>query len=335
MSNRELGRVFVTGADGFIGSHLVEELVERNFEVTALCYYNSFGNYGWLSDLIHKKKPRNLKAILGDIRDPFFMKKVLRDQNTVFHLAALIAIPYSYVAPYSYFETNLTGTLNILEACLDSPAVSRLIHTSTSEVYGTAKFIPINENHPLQGQSPYSASKIAADMAVESYFRSMSLPAVILRPFNTYGPRQSMRAIIPTIISQVLSGSTDIKLGSLKPTRDFNYVKDTVNAFLEIALANDDVLGKIFNTGTSTEISIGELVSKIEKIFEIKLNVVVENERFRPQMSEVERLISDPSKLKLATNWKPKFQLEEGLTKVIEWMKNQNYYLSSSNVYHV
>ncbi|APJ05176.1 GDP-mannose 4,6-dehydratase [Silvanigrella aquatica] len=336
MSKRELGKIFVTGSDGFIGSHLVETLIENGFEVTALCQYNSFGKYGWLDDFTHKKCPHNLKLILGDIRDPFFLKKMIKDHDTVFHLAALIAIPYSYVAPQSYFETNVLGTLNVMEACLDSSRVSRFIHTSTSEVYGTAQFVPITEKHPLQGQSPYSASKIGADMAVESYFRSMSLPAVILRPFNTYGPRQSMRAVIPTIISQILSGNSEIKLGNLTTTRDFNYVIDTVKAFIALAeSSNDDILGQSFNTGTGQEISIEDIFKLISKMLDKKISIVTEEERKRPEKSEVERLLSDPTKLFQATGWKAKFSLEEGILQLIHWMKNRSDYLQENTRYFV
>ncbi|MBX9840035.1 GDP-mannose 4,6-dehydratase [Silvanigrella sp.] len=336
MSKRDLGKIFVTGSDGFIGSHLVENLVERGFEVTALCQYNSFGKYGWLDELTQKICPKNLNLILGDIRDPFHMKKIIKGHDTVFHLAALIAIPYSYVAPQSYFETNVLGTLNIMEACLDSGVVSRFIHTSTSEVYGSAQFVPITENHPLQGQSPYSASKIGADMAVESYFRSMSLPSVILRPFNTYGPRQSMRAVIPTIIAQVLSGKSEIKLGNLTATRDFNYVIDTVEAFIALAHCNNDsILGQSFNTGTGQEISIEDLAKLISKVTDKKFSIITEDERKRPEKSEVERLISDPTKLFQATGWKSKFSLEEGIFQLTHWMKNREEYLKENIRYYV
>ena len=334
MSQRNLGRVYVTGGDGFIGSHLVETLLQKNFEVTALCQYNSFGHFGWLEE-ISQKKHKNLNLILGDIRDPFFMKETIKDHNTVFHLAALIAIPYSYVAPQSYFETNVLGTLNVMEACLQHN-VTRFIHTSTSEVYGTAQFVPITEKHPLQGQSPYSASKIGADMAVESFYRSMNLPAVTLRPFNTYGPRQSMRAVIPTVIAQVLSKNYEIKLGNTTPTRDFNYVSDTVDAFISIAQAADEkVLGQTFNTGTGSEISIKDLVTLIGKIMNVNLKINSESERLRPENSEVERLLSDPSKLQQSTGWKSKVNLEEGLSSLIEWMKDKKDYLNKSNQYSI
>ncbi|WP_158999145.1 GDP-mannose 4,6-dehydratase [Pigmentibacter ruber] len=336
MSKRNLGKVFVTGSDGFIGSHLVETLVERGFEVTALCQYNSFGKYGWLDDYTQNKCPHNLNLILGDIRDPFYLKKMIKGHDTVFHLAALIAIPYSYVAPQSYFETNVLGTLNVMEACLNYSNVSRFIHTSTSEVYGTAQFVPITEKHPLQGQSPYSASKIGADMAVESYYRSMSLPAVTLRPFNTYGPRQSMRAVIPTIISQVLSGNSEIKLGNLSATRDFNYVMDTVEAFIAVGENNNEsILGQSFNTGTGQEISIQDICKLIAKITDKKFSIITENERIRPEKSEVERLLSDPSKLYQATGWKAKYSLEEGLIEVLNWMKNRKEYLLQKTIYYV
>ncbi len=333
MPTKELGKVYVTGADGFIGSHLVEKLVAENYDVTALCLYNSFGNFGWLNE-ISEKKPKNLKIILGDIRDPFFMKESIKGHDTVFHLAALIAIPHSYKAPKSYVETNINGTLNILEACL-SAQVKRFIHTSTSEVYGSAQFVPITEQHPLQAQSPYSATKIAADMLVESYFKSFDLPSIILRPFNTYGPRQSMRAIIPTIVAQVLSGNKEIKVGNLSPIRDFNFVTDTVNAFLAVSLATDSkVLGKTFNTGTGSEASIHELFSLISKITDTDYKIISDHERIRPEKSEVEKLISDPSKLKDATGWCPKYSLLEGITEFIEWIRFQKRYLKLSDIYH-
>jgi NAD dependent epimerase/dehydratase len=335
MSKRQLGKIYVTGSDGFIGSHLVERLVNQGYEVTALCLYNSFGNYGWLEE-ISQKNLKNLKIILGDIRDPFFMKDSMKNHDTVFHLAALIGIPYSYVAPQSYFETNILGTLNVMEGCLQNN-ISRFIHTSTSEVYGSAIFTPITELHPLQGQSPYSASKIGADMAVESFYRSMQLPAVTLRPFNTFGPRQSMRAIIPTLISQILSNEFEIKLGNLSPTRDFNYVLDTVEAYIAIAEAGDEekILGQVFNTGTGIEISIGDLVTLVSNLMNTELKIISETNRLRPANSEVERLISDSSKLRNATGWKPKYNLEEGLSHLIEWMKSQEKYLMKSKSYSI
>jgi NAD dependent epimerase/dehydratase len=333
MHERELGKIYVTGSDGFIGSHLVEKLINRGYDVTALCMYNSYGSFGWLESLVEKKL-KNLKVVLGDIRDPYFLNESIKGHDTVFHLAALIAIPYSYAAPHSYFETNTLGTLNVMNACLNAN-ISRFIHTSTSEVYGTAKFVPISENHPLQAQSPYSASKIAADMAVESFYRSMNLPSVILRPFNTFGPRQSMRAVIPTLISQILSGNKKISLGSLTPTRDFNYVLDTVNAFIAVAEApNEKVLGGVFNTGTGKEVSIGDLVNLVIEIMNIEIIVIQEKERYRPEKSEVERLLSDPTHLKNATGWKAEYSLEDGLVKLIEWIKGQRSYLLRSDYYH-
>lgn len=331
--NRNLGKIFVTGADGFIGSHLVETLISQQYEVTALCLYNSFGKYGWL-EKISQQKLKNLNLILGDIRDSYFIKNVLKDHNTVFHLAALISIPYSYFAPRSYFETNILGTINLMEACLQNK-VSRFIHTSTSEVYGTALYTPINEKHPLQGQSPYSASKIGADMAVESFYRSMDLPCVTLRPFNTYGPRQSLRAVIPTIISQAINHSSSIKLGNLNSTRDFNYVLDTVEAFIAVAKGKDDLVhGQVFNTGTGQEISIQNLVHLISRILNVEINIENDENRIRPANSEVERLISDAAKLKNTLNWEPKFNLENGLTHLIEWMRQQNNYLIKSDQYY-
>ena len=330
--NRELGKVYVTGSDGFIGSHLVEELLTRGHQVTALCVYNSNGHYGWLEKYAIDC-PKNLSLILGDVRDPFFLESTIKGHDTVFHLASLIAIPYSYQAPQSYFETNSIGAINIAQACQKN-AVGRLIHTSTSEVYGPAKFVPITEKHPIQGQSPYSASKISADMVIESYFKSFDLPAVTLRPFNTYGPRQSLRAVIPTVIGQMLAGSNEIKLGSLTPTRDFNYVDDTVAAFLAVGeTINENVLGKVFNAGSEREISIGDLVAMVARLLKKEVKISSEDERIRPANSEVERLLADSTRLKELTSWKPETNLEQGLTNVISWLKDSDF-IKRSIQYH-
>lgn len=334
MSNtRALGKIYVTGGDGFIGSHLVEHLIALGYDVTALCIYNSMGRYGWLDHYRESGKPRNLNLILGDIRDAGFIDKTIAGHDTVFHLASLIAIPYSYVAPQSYFDTNVSGTMNVANACLRHN-VGRLIHTSTSEVYGSAQRVPICERHPLVGQSPYSASKIAADMLVESFVRSFGLKASTLRPFNTFGPRQSMRAVIPTVISQVLSGIEAIELGALTPTRDFNYVSNTVEAFIKLAEANDEVIGLTYNAGSGREISIKDTVHLIAKICGRDVTVRSTNERMRPQNSEVERLLCDSTKLSLKTGWMPNISLENGLAKTIAWQK-ENLSIGEAHAYHI
>lgn len=333
MTSRNLGKVYVTGADGFIGSHLVESLVRDGHEVTALCIYNSLGSYGWLNHLAIDP-PKNLKFLLGDVRDREMMQTTIAGHQTVFHLASLIAIPYSYQAPQSYFETNAMGTMNVAHACLKAGA-QRMIHTSTSEVYGTARYVPINEDHPLQGQSPYSASKIAADMIVESFQRSFNLPAVTLRPFNTYGPRQSMRAVIPTVIAQVLAGKTQISLGSVTPTRDFNYVEDTVAAFRAVAsTASDALIGQVYNAGSGREITIGDMVSLVLKLLDRKVEVIADDQRVRPAQSEVERLLCDAAKLSAATDWRPLVKLEEGLKRTIDWIRGSEEMVLRAAGYH-
>ena len=314
--------VVVTGADGFIGSHLTEALVHRGASVTALCQYNSFGSQGWLDDL--SDEARNALTITaGDIRDPHFVSNLVDGADIVFHLAALIAIPYSYVSVQSYVDTNVTGTVNVLEACRRCQ-VGRMVHTSTSEVYGTAQYTPIDEDHPLQAQSPYSASKIGADSMVDAYARSFNTHAVILRPFNTYGPRQSERAVIPTTIRQVLQPDlAEIRLGDLSPVRDFNYVGDTVDAFLAVGTADGLDWGKVYNAGSGTGITIGEMVERVQKIIGgPEKPVVTEQHRMRPADSEVMALIAQAEKFTAATGWKPRETIDSGLEKTIDWWRD-------------
>lgn len=313
-------RIAITGAEGFIGSHLAELLVRDGYHVRALVQYNSFASWGWLESLPAQVLD-GMEVILGDVRDGGSMLDLLRGADTVCHLASLIAIPYSYVAPRSYLDTNAGGTLNVLEAARTC-GTGRVVHTSTSEVYGTARTVPINEEHPLQGQSPYSASKIAADKLVESYHLSFGMPAVTLRPFNTYGPRQSARAVIPTVISQIAAGQRVIKLGSLDPTRDFNYVADTAAAFQSVMEADDDVLGGTYNAGSGTEISVADLVTLIGSVMGVEVEVVLDPERVRPPGSEVRRLVADSSALQAATSWKPQTALAVGLQATAEWFMN-------------
>ena len=307
----------VTGADGFIGSHLVEALVRRGHRVRALALYTSAGSWGWL-DALDADVLAEVEVVLGDVRDPEHMLSFCDGVDTLFHLAALIAIPYSYSAPRSYLETNAGGTLNVLEG-VRRHGVRRMVHTSTSEVFGTAQRVPIDEEHPLQGQSPYSASKIAADKMVESYVCSFEVPAVTLRPFNTYGPRQSARAVIPTVISQIAAGRRQIRLGALDPTRDFNYVADTVEAFMAVGAAEDKVVGQEFNAGSGREISIGDTVRTIAEVMGADVEVLAEEDRLRPSGSEVMRLLADRSKLHPATGWEPGHTLEEGLAITAKW----------------
>jgi UDP-glucose 4-epimerase len=310
----------VTGADGFIGSHLVEALVRRGRRVRALALYNSQGSWGWL-DALPADVLDQVEVVLGDVRDGEQVAAFCEGADTVFHLAALIAIPYSYVAPRSYLDTNVAGTLNVLEG-VRRAGVRRLVHTSTSEVFGTALRVPIDEDHPRQGQSPYSASKIAADTLVESFHRSFDLPAVTLRPFNTYGPRQSARAVIPTVIAQVAAGRRRISLGALDPTRDFNFVADTVAAFLAVGGAPDEaVLGESFNAGSGREVTIGDLVRTIAEVMGEEVEVVADPARLRPEGSEVMRLLADASKLHTATGWKPACRLEDGLAVTADWFR--------------
>jgi NAD dependent epimerase/dehydratase len=311
-------RVFVTGADGFIGSQLTEELVRRGATVRALVNYNSFGHFGWLDEL-PADVLAEIEVVSGDERDASQMLALVGGRDVVFHLAALIAIPYSYEAPRSYLSTNVEGTLNVLEACRTAN-VSRLVHTSTSEVFGTARYVPIDEAHPRTGQSPYAATKIAADALVESYHLTWRLPAIIVRPFNTYGPRQSARAIIPTVISQIAAGRTVVEVGSITPTRDFLFVRDTAAAFAVAGLA-PGLEGESFNAGTGVEISIGDLITKIAALMGVTVEVRETAERKRPESSEVFRLLADARKLRERTGWAPAFSLEAGLTETIAWIR--------------
>jgi dTDP-glucose 4,6-dehydratase len=303
-------KVLVTGADGFIGSHLVETLVRRGFTVRAMVLYNSFDSWGWLDD-----SPREIRdaieVVAGDIRDNGFVRTAVKGQDAVMHLAALIAIPYSYVAPQSYVDVNVTGTLNVVSAARDF-GTAKVMHTSTSECYGTAQFVPITEEHPLVGQSPYAASKIGADQIALSFYRSFGVPVTVCRPFNTYGPRQSARAVIPTVISQLAAGKTTIELGALSPTRDFNYVQDTVDGMISI-LGAESTSGETINLGSGHEISIGDLVTLIGTVMNKQVTVESKNERMRPEKSEVERLLADASKAKRLTGWSPAFADREGL----------------------
>jgi NAD dependent epimerase/dehydratase len=325
-------KVLVTGADGFIGSHLTERLVELGHDVKAFVYYNSFNSNGWL-DSLSKETFSKIKIFSGDIRDPNGVRKAVKDCQYVIHLAALIGIPFSYHSPDSYVDTNIKGTLNILNACRDYP-VKRVLITSTSEVYGTAKYVPIDEEHDLQGQSPYSATKIGADQMALSYYRSFNLPVVVVRPFNTYGPRQSARAVIPTIITQILKGKQKISLGSLNPTRDFVYVKDTVEGFVEILKAKK-VLGEVINIATQNEISIRDLFIKINKLCKSNVKILGDSIRKRPPKSEVERLLGNNGKIKKLTNWRPKYNLEKGLKETIEWFSNkENYKSYKTDIYN-
>ena len=312
-------KVLVTGADGFIGSHLTELLLEKGYDVRAFTLYNSFNTWGWL-DTFEKAKLNEIEVISGDIRDPNGVRTAMKGVDHVFHLAALIAIPFSYHSPDSYVDTNIKGTLNVLQAAREL-STERVLITSTSEVYGTAQYVPIDEKHPFQGQSPYSATKIGADRLAESFYRSFHLPVTIVRPFNTFGPRQSARAVIPTIITQLLAGQEEIKLGSLTPTRDFNYVKDTVNGFYEIAVSNKTI-GEEINIATQTEISIGELAQEIISQINPQAKIVTDKERLRPANSEVERLLGSNEKLKSLTKWQQRYTFAEGIAETIEWIRD-------------
>ena len=310
--------VMVTGADGFIGSHLTEELVKKGEKVKAFCYYNSFGKWGWI-DTLDPHIKNEIEVFMGDIRDPYGVRTAMQGHDIVYHLAALIAIPFSYHSPDSYVDTNIKGTLNVLNAARDV-GTKRLLVTSTSEVYGTAQYVPIDEKHPFQGQSPYSATKIGADRLAESFYRSFNLPVTIVRPFNTYGPRQSGRAVIPTIITQLLSGAKEIRLGSLTPTRDFNYVKDTAAGFMAIA-ACDKAVGEEINIATGREISIGDLANELIRQISPDAKIVCESERLRPEKSEVNRLLGCADKLRAMTGWAPAYTFEQGLAETTEWIR--------------
>jgi NAD dependent epimerase/dehydratase len=326
-------KVLVTGADGFIGSHLTEALLEAGAEVTAFVYYNSFNSWGWL-DTLPQETLRSLRVVTGDIRDPNGVRRAVADQDVVFHLAALIGIPFSYDAPDAYVDTNIKGTLNVLQAARDA-RVGRVLVTSTSEVYGTAQYVPIDENHAFQGQSPYSATKIGADRLAESFIRSFDLPVTIVRPFNTYGPRQSARAVIPTIITQLLAGQEEIRLGHTSPTRDFNYVRDTVEGFLALSTC-EDAVGEEVNIATETEISVGDLAEELIRQINPAARIVTDEERVRPANSEVERLVGSNQKIKRITDWKPRFSLRDGLAETIEWFRDHGaQYGYKHHIYNV
>lgn len=313
-------KVLVTGADGFIGSHLVHHLLEKGYSVKAFVYYNSFNSWGWL-DTFPEYLLKEIEIFTGDIRDPNGVREAVKGVDGVFHLAALIGIPFSYHSPDNYVDTNIKGTLNVLQAARDFE-LERILITSTSEVYGTAKKVPIDENHPRQGQSPYSATKIGGDFITESFYRSFGLPVTIVRPFNTYGPRQSARAVIPTIITQLLNGAQKIKMGTLTPTRDFVFVNDTVSGFLKIA-ESSKTIGKEINIATSQEISIGNLAELLIDLINPSACVKTDEKRLRPEKSEVERLLGDNTKLKKLTNWNLSFTLQEGLEETINWFKHE------------
>lgn len=317
-------KILVTGADGFIGSHLTEELVRQGYPVKAFVYYNSFNTWGWL-DTLDRNILDNVEVFTGDIRDPNGIREAMKGCTSVFHLAALIAIPFSYHSPDAYVDTNIKGTLNVLQAARDLK-MARVLITSTSEVYGTAQYVPIDEKHPYQGQSPYSATKIGADRLAESFYRSFDLPVTIVRPFNTYGPRQSARAVIPTIITQLLSGKTEIKLGSLTPTRDFNYVKDTANGFIEI-YKSDKTIGEEINIATQREISIGELAGELIRQINPQAVISCDEQRIRPEKSEVNRLLGANRKILELTDWTPQYSFEQGVKETIEFLrKNMSRY---------
>ena len=324
-------KVLVTGADGFIGSHLTESLLEKGYDVKVFTYYNSFNTWGWL-DTLPKEKLNQIEVFSGDIRDPNGVREAMKGVDQVFHLAALIAIPFSYHSPDSYVDTNIKGTLNILQAARDL-GTEKIMVTSTSEVYGTAQYVPIDEKHPFQGQSPYSATKIGADRLAESFYRSFNLPVAIVRPFNTFGPRQSARAVIPTIITQLLAGREEIKLGSLTPTRDFNYVKDTAAGFIAIA-ESDKTIGQEINIATQREISIGDLAKEIIAQINPDAKIVCDEQRLRPEKSEVNRLLGANAKIKELTDWKQQYTFEQGITETIAWIR-QNMDAYKTDIYNV
>ena len=325
----EKERIFITGADGFIGSHLTESLVREGYSVRAFVMYNSFNSWGWL-DHVSTEIRKNIKIFAGDIRDPRGVNEAMRGCDAVLHLAALIAIPYSYHSPDTYIDTNVKGTLNVLQSAREL-GVKRVIHTSTSEVYGTARFVPITEEHPLQGQSPYSASKIGADQLAYSFFSSFDLPVVIARPFNTYGSRQSARAVIPTVITQITSGAKQLKLGAITPTRDFSYVQDTVDAFIA-TLKSDKGLGEVVNFGSNFEISISDVAALIAEKMNVKIDIASDTERMRPVNSEVERLWADNSKVKELFGWSPKYAGRDGLARGLQ--ETINWFIEPENLKH-
>ena len=314
-----MSKILVTGAGGFIGSHLTELLVREGFDVRAFVHYNSLGSWGWIDSFPEEEK-KNIEVFSGDIRDPNGVRDALRGCDAVFHLAALIAIPFSYHSPDTYVDTNIKGTLNILQAARDL-GTSRVLVTSTSEVYGTAQYVPIDEKHPYQGQSPYSATKIGADRLAESFYRSFDLPVTIVRPFNTYGPRQSARAVIPTIITQLLAGRQEIRLGALSPTRDFNFVRDTANGFYQI-FRSEKTIGQEINIATQKEISIGDLAKELIRQINPEAQIVCEEQRLRPEKSEVNRLLGCNEKIIRLTDWKPQVSFEQGLAETIEFLRN-------------
>jgi len=323
--------ILVTGADGFIGSHLTEMLVAKGYTVKALSQYNSFNNWGWLEDINSKE---HFEVLTGDVRDPHFCKHITKDVDIIFHLAALIAIPYSYIAPDSYVDTNIKGTLNICQAAKENGNI-RVIHTSTSEVYGTAQYVPIDENHPLQPQSPYSATKIAADAMAMSFYNAFELPITIARPFNTYGPRQSARAVIPTIITQIANGMKEIKLGDVSPTRDFNYVEDTCRGFIALA-ESDKTIGETVNIGSNFEISVGDTLNIIKELMNSNVQFTTDEQRIRPKKSEVFRLWCDNTKIEKLTDFKPQVEIREGLQKTIDWItRGENLKKYKVGIYNV
>jgi len=326
-----MNNILVTGADGFIGSHLTEELIKRGHRVKAFAYYNSFNSWGWL-DTLPKEVMKEIEVFTGDVRDPNGVREAMKGMDEVYHLAALIAIPFSYHSPDTYVDTNIKGTLNVLQAARDLDT-SRLLITSTSEVYGTAQYVPIDEFHPYQGQSPYSATKIGADRLAESFYRSFNMPITIVRPFNTYGPRQSARAVIPTIITQLLAGKEEIELGSLTPTRDFNYVKDTANGFIEIAKSNNTI-GEEINIATQQEISIGQLAEELIRQINPNAKIVCDDQRLRPEKSEVNRLLGSNEKILRLTNWKTNYTFEQGIAETVEFFRhNLNQY--KTDIYNI
>lgn len=326
-----MSKLLVTGADGFIGSHLTEELVRAGYEVKAFVYYNSFNTWGWL-DTLPASIMSQVEVFQGDIRDPHGVKEAMKGCDAVFHLAALIAIPFSYHSPDAYVDTNIKGTLNVLQAARELN-IERVLVTSTSEVYGTAQYVPIDEKHPYQGQSPYSATKIGADRLAESFYRSFNLPVTIVRPFNTYGPRQSARAVIPTIITQLLAGKEEIKLGSLTPTRDFNYVKDTANGFIEI-YRSSRTIGQEINIATQQEISIGELADELITQINPNARILCDEQRLRPEKSEVNRLLGSNEKILQLTDWKPRYTFSQGINETIEFLRN-NMDKYKADIYNV